>query len=377
MPSKAPAAKFWTVVDADGHVRETTKGAVPWQDLVPERYRSQLPQWMPFDTGGGRFYLDGHLWPPPYGNHSMKGKDIDSVHASHPGMWDPKLRLPDMDAEGIDIAVLFGGGIALGASTIADTGLGSAMAHAFNTWLAGYCKASPERLKGVAALNLADVEGAIGELERCVKELGFVAVGMPPNLRGKNIGDEGFNPIFAAAERLDVPVCSHMVGPIPGIAGHYLFFDGRARTKFEDHCITQPFEEMIAIMSVVSGGALDRFPKLRVAFLEGNAGWLPWWMDRLDGHYASIGHQVACKAKPSEYMTGGQCYFSCEAEESTLPFVVERVGEDRMLYASDYWHFDTEYWGMVKKLKTYPGLTDSARRKILGENALRLYNLSS
>lgn len=366
----------FTIVDADGHVRETTEGAIPWKELVPQRYWPQLPRYVTFETGGGRFFLDGHLWPPPYQEHSMAGHDIDTVHASHPGMWEPEVRLHDMDKEAIDIAVLFGGAIGLGSSTIRDRGFGNAMAHAYNTWLHQYCQSAPQRLKGVAAVNLSDPEAAVGELERCVKELGMVAVAVTSNLHGKNLGDPYFDPILAAAQRLGVAVCVHLVGPIPGgIAGHYLFWDGRAKTKFEDHAVAQPFEEMIAIMTTICYGVLDRFPKLRIAFLEGNAGWLPWWMERLDSHYERIGHQVACKARPSEYITGGQCYFSCEAEETTLPYVAERIGEDHLIYASDYWHFDTTYWGTVKQIKQHRGLRLSARRKILGENALRLYGL--
>jgi hypothetical protein len=81
------------------------------------------------------------------------------------------------------------------------------------------------------------------------------------------------------------------------------------------------------------------------------------------------------RARPSEYIRSGQLYFSCEAEETTLPAVFQAVGEDVLLYASDYPHWDMEYPDSARELWERSDLSSQARRKILGENARRLYQL--
>ena len=82
-----------------------------------------------------------------------------------------------------------------------------------------------------------------------------------------------------------------------------------------------------------------------------------------------------CKARPSEYIRGGRIFFSCEADESLLPAVATTVGEDVLLYASDYPHWDMDYPDSAKELWERNDLSERLKRKILGENALRVYGL--
>ena len=79
------------------------------------------------------------------------------------------------------------------------------------------------------------------------------------------------------------------------------------------------------------------------------------------------------KAKPSEYMTRGTWFFAVEPEETTLPYVIDRVGEDVVLFASDYPHWDGNFPYMVSTLKERKDISEGAKSKILCNNAMRLY----
>src|SRR5260370_1709993 len=98
-----------------------------------------------------------------------------------------------------------------------------------------------------------------------------------------------------------------------------------------------PFELMIAMTHMSGEGGFDRFPRLRVGFMEGGAGWLPYWMERLDEHFEKLQPQWPdLQRKPSEIIKSEQFALSCETEEETLPDVLRHLGESPGMYASDY-----------------------------------------
>jgi predicted TIM-barrel fold metal-dependent hydrolase len=122
------------------------------------------------------------------------------------------------------------------------------------------------------------------------------------------------------------------------------------------------------------GGVPEKFPDLRIAFLECGCGWVPYWMDRMDEEWEKRRSEAPLlKAKPSEYMTRGNWFYAAEPEESTLPYVAERIGEDVILFASDYPHWDGGFPYMVSTVKDRQDLSEQLKQKLLGENAKRLY----
>jgi predicted TIM-barrel fold metal-dependent hydrolase len=120
----------------------------------------------------------------------------------------------------------------------------------------------------------------------------------------------------------------------------------------------------------------EQFPRLRLAYVEAGCGWIPYWMERLDEEYEKRAAEAPLlKGKPSEYMTNGRIFYSCESEEETLHYVLERAGDEIILYASDYPHWDSNYPNTVKSIAERPILSDEQKRKVLGANAKRLYRL--
>jgi predicted TIM-barrel fold metal-dependent hydrolase len=247
------------------------------------------------------------------------------------------------------------------------------LARARNTWVGEYCSANPARLKGTAVLPQQDIPAAVAELRRTVTELGFVGASLLPNLRGRHMGDPYFFPLYEEAERLNVPICVHM---FLGRYGSEATGTLRVDKFFYSHLFGHPFEQMIALAVVLGEGLLDRFPKLRFVFLESGCGWLPYWLYRLDEHYEVLGNQVPdLKVLPSKLLERGQLYFSCEADEPEIPHVIEAIGDDWIVFASDYSHFDSRFPGASQPLIENKQLSDASKRKILNDNARRVYPL--
>jgi predicted TIM-barrel fold metal-dependent hydrolase len=289
-----------------------------------------------------------------------------------PGYADPVLRLPDMDLEGIEVSVLFGGGNGEEWAEL-DPGFAAALCRAWNDAMADYCRGGEGRLHATAKLPLIDMDASVAELRRAVGELGFVGATVTQHVRERNLDDPYFDPLYAAAEELDVPICVHGGGQA---VDQFPIGVDRLNTRLTIHSFTHPVGHMFASMCVVCGGVLERFPKLRVAFLEGGIGWLPFWIERLDEHYELMPEQApALKTKPGDYFLGGRVFVSCDPDEHMLGSVTNVLGEDLTLYASDYYHWDCKFPETVNLINNREELPASAKHKIFQTNPRRLYGL--
>lgn len=363
------SGKFPTI-DADGHLEEVH---INWKERVSEKYRAMAPELRPASDSHLRLTLEGKPWPKPSGPGIGVGGPYRKSHPRREGMKNPKARLVDMDSEGIDVAVLFGGGLGGTIPALEDAALANELARARNTWVAEYCAENPARLKGTAVLPQQDPAAAVAELRRAVTDLGFVGVSLLPNLRDRHMGDPYFFPLYEEAERLNIPICVHM---FLGRYGSEATGTLRVDKFFYSHLFGHTFEQMIALSVVLGEGVLDRFPNLRFVFLESGAGWLPYWFYRLDEHYEVLGNQVPeLKTMPSKLLERGQLYFSCEADETELPRVIEAIGDDWIVFASDYSHFDSRFPGASEPIVENKLISDASKRKILNDNARRLYSL--
>jgi predicted TIM-barrel fold metal-dependent hydrolase len=292
--------------------------------------------------------------------------------------FDAASNLRDMDREGVDVAVHFPtfGLYAIWRDDI-EPALSAAICRAYNDWLADFCGRDPARLKGVALIPLNDTRLALEELQRATGELGHVGIFWRPNpLRGRHLDHPDYFPIYAAAADLGVPVCVHEGSPtvLPQVAADRFSAFGR-------HICVHPMEQMIACLTLCAEGVLERFPGLRVAFMESGCGWLPFWLERMDEHW---GHYHYGRARPtgeppSAYFRR-QCFISCDPGEGSVGFVAARVGEDHLVTATDYPHPDAVDKfpdRTVGELVRNPELSPATKRKILWDNPARLYGLGS
>jgi uncharacterized protein len=364
------------IIDCDGHLVEPHD---LWERYLDTSLREKAPRIVKDHLGDIRIALEGRLYPQPDG----KGKGFPGL----PEAWfkpegngfrsqeiiTAQSRLNAMDGEGIDIAVPFP---TLGLYTVdaRDPELNIAICRAYNNWLhEEYLAADRNRLIGVGMVTLLDIDAAVEELRRMVSKLGFKGVYLRPNpIAGRALEHPAHDPFWAEAERLGVPVMFHegTDGQLP-TAGL-----DRYDNFFMTHMISHPFEQMLAALSMIAGGVVERFPRLKIAFLESGCAWLPFWLHRMREHWEKRADEVPwLKTDPIECFRR-QCMISCDPDEATIPDVVNYIGEDYVCWASDYPHWDAIFPGAVEELRRHmTGLSESAQRKILGDNARRFLNL--
>jgi len=279
------------------------------------------------------------------------------------------LRL--MDEHGMETAVLFPTRAA-SISRMREQEFAVAVARAYNTCVAReYASISP-RLRPVGVLPLQDPVRAADELHYAVTELGLVSFELSALHPAPGLGDRRYDPLWAEAQRLNVPLCIHgSRSPSTDIGGD------RLATFAEVHAYGFTAGILLQFTSVLCQGVPVRFPGLRLAFLENGATWLPYYLDRLDEHWEKRGavEMPNLPDKPSAIFRRSPLYVSIEAGERLLPETVEYVGDDHFLYASDIPHWDNEFPENLAGLRNHPRLSRETKEKLLYRNAQALFGL--
>ena len=292
--------------------------------------------------------------------------------------YGPASTLKAMDVEGVDVSIVFPtyarGQVSMDGL---DPEYASALCRAYNDFLADFCKTDPARLKGAALVSIHNIEMAVGEARRAVEELGMVALTITPNpVDGRYFQDPDCDPLWQEAQDLNVPVCFHdtNAGWNQGHLANFMRYHASGTTLTQTFGF--PLSLMEAMGSFIIGGVLERFPRLRLAFLEGNCSWLPWLLWRLDEQWEMYqdGEKVKLSMKPSEYFLR-QCYVSVEAGESPAKLVVESLGDDQLVISTDYPHPDSPYPYAMDHFLGLPEISDDTKRKVLWDNCARLYDL--
>lgn len=344
----------YRIIDADGHVME------PDDEL-----RSYLPapycdlEWNPIYP----------LWPTFDGY-------VRALRA--PGGWaggKSGLRAPQwiefLDKNEIDATVLFPS-LGLSHGLIQDREYAIAIAQAYNNWLHDQYLRVNSRFYGVALLPIQNVDEAVKELRRCVTELGMVGGVLPSvTIAGKSYGDHEFHPIWAEAQRLNVPISSH------GGSSAQMSLDLLYNFTV-GHTLEHPVAQMRHLASMILEGTFEMFPDLRFGYLECGAGWLPYMMDRMDEEMErKAKYSPNCRQKPSAYLRSGKIFVSAEVEEGTLPFVLNYVRPDVVLWASDFPHErdQRDFTNDIPELIGRKDVSDEAKRAIFWDNPIRFYGL--
>jgi predicted TIM-barrel fold metal-dependent hydrolase len=372
----APVYDGVLVVDSDGHLVEHS---TVYDGRIDPRHLEHAPRVLRMEDGRQGFSFFG--MPPargdfgpgdaitPGGLQQPRGLDWDE---GQPGGFDPERRLADMDIEGIDAAVLFPT-LGLFLSLVPEAEAAVAIARVLNDRALEYCGTDRARLFPVGVLPLKDVAAAVAELQRCAGA-GFPAVVVRPNPdphTQRRLDDPGHEPLWHAAAEAGLTLCVHEgVNPLLPFAGL-----DRCPTMFDWHCVSHPFEQMLAMLALMRAGVMERHPSLRFGFMEANCGWVPYWLERLDSNWHNLGSRAPeIRRPPSEYFQR-QCAVTCEADEVATATVCEAVGDGHVMWASDYPHFDAEFPGAVKEMFERGDLSPERRARVMGANAVDFFRL--
>lgn len=361
------------VIDADGHVMEPPD---LWDRYIDREFYGVRPICDP--VYHGMIEVVGHKMSRSYEYAPYRDAVTSAWNERHTvaqaRSYDAASQIDAMDAEGIDVMVLYPSR-GLYAASVADLDgrLSAAICRAYNRWLRDFCDHSPDRLVGVGLIGLHDPALATAEARYAVEALGMAGVMIRPNpYGGRNLHHRAYDDFYAALADMGAPLATHEGGGV--------FMPEYGYDRFEEHIINHamchPMEQMGAVASFTIGGVMERHPTLKVAILEAGGTWLPYWLARLDEHVEWL-HDVEAAyltMLPSEYFKR-QGWIGFEPEEPGLHGLVEYLGADRLVWASDYPHPDATFPGMVDELFEADGLTDGDRRTILADNPVALYRI--
>lgn len=284
------------------------------------------------------------LLPEPLARSNMVGD-----------MTDIETRLKDMDDTGIEVQAL--------SSFLALLSKDLATARQFNDSLARVVAQHPDRFVGLALAPMAEPEKAPAELDRAVKELGMVGVGIASNINGLNLDAAELGPFYAKVQELDIPIFIH--------PANVLGMD-RLGNWYLNNFIGNVTDTAVAAASIIFGGVFQEFPRLKI-YLAHGGGSCPYIRGRWDHGWKA--HETGSKITkpPSEYMR--LFYFDALTHSpQTLQFLVESFGHDKVMLGSDY-PFDMGDMEQVGHVNEVDFLSDAQKEDVLGETAARLFKI--
>lgn len=293
--------------------------------------------------------------------HSTETLEVNQAQLRNLGplLTDPMLRLAQMDAGKVDIAIV---GPMPMHHYWADEDLAVEVTRIKNDAMAEHVAHSPDRLKGMATLPLQHPQLAIAELERVTREHGFTSISVSTNVNGRELADPAFDAIWARCAELGTVVFIHPWGCSLG---------ARLNQHYLGNTVGQPTETTVALSHLIFSGTLDRHPALKLLAAHGG-GYLPTYMGRSDHAWEHRVDARHCAEKPSSYLR--RIHFDALVyTPQALRFLVDSVGADRVVLGTDY-PFDMGITDPVDRLHAADLDADIARA-IAHDNAARLFGL--
>ncbi|HEX3247613.1 MAG TPA: amidohydrolase family protein [Chloroflexota bacterium] len=364
------------IMDSDMHVMEPPD---LWQRYIADEFKSRapvgrtsesvrdlgiiFPEDSPSLTGGA----------PHYGRNYERNQKLYADHARRG--WTGEVQLDAMDAEGLDVAILFPSrGLSVLTHPDQEPRYAAAIARAYNDWMYDLCQTDTNRLIGAGMVSVYDIQSAVEEVHRCVEDLRFKSIFLRSNVvNGRQWYDPYYEPLWDVLEKLDVPLGFHEAS------------GSRSRQVGEQYAdnfgikriYAQPMTQMLALGAFIGGGVLERHPRLKVAFLEANCSWVPWLIWRMDESYELEGDLFMkdLSMLPSEYFKR-QCFVSVEPDETPARYMIQEFGADQLVFSTDYPHGDSRFPNATNAFLELP-ISDEDKRKILWDNCASFYHVET
>ncbi len=371
------------VIDCDSHVMEP---ADLWQNYLEAAYRDRAIRIETDDQGAERLVIAEQTVLPgglaglggvEHERATLFSGQLKYADGAPLASYEPTARGALLDDWGVDRCVTFPT-IGILPVPTDDLDLISAYCRAYNTWQAEFMQGLPDRVIAIAALNWRDPDAATQELERCLK-LGFKGIFVPPEtIDGRSPSHPDFDPLWQRAAAAGVPGCLHVIVRFSGAAA-----------PFSDWHAAEPAPGLLfgfglgatgqmipALAAMVLDGFFDRHPTQKIVSVEAGCGYAAYLMDRLDEKHAVLSALAPpLQLKPSEYIQRN-CYFVAEPEERTIAAMLDLVGEENILWGSDYPHIDSSLLAAQQIRQSIAGLSSKRQQAVLGENAAKLFSVS-
>jgi uncharacterized protein len=384
MEEQIQRLKYSGGVDADGHILEDPK---LWENYCEAKYKPTALRISEDNDGLQYFEIAGQPSrvnrKGAFGGLGAMGEVTREKGSFDPrrkygenvpfGAMDAKERVQRLDKENLRAAIIYPSIDLSWETECEDADYAQAMTRAYNRWIVDWCSDSGGRLIPVAHLSLGAPAAAAAELERAVKaghKGGWV---VQFTMTRKPHAHPDHDVLFAKAQELDVPLGLHVsLEPQWCWPGRYDREYVRKQTFFLNVTASDALRH--ALTSFMQYGTFDKFPRLKIVLLEVGAGWIGYWLDRMDAVYDSVmGRGVPLKEKPSYYFKRN-VWISADPDEHSLPAMMQLCGDDRFFWASDFPHPDHTGNYIEELEECAEKLAPTARQNLLGDNVLRTYN---
>ena len=369
------------IIDCDSHVLEPRD---LWDTYIDPEFRDRSIRIFDDEAGHEKLVIDNKLIFQDFLG-GLGGVEIDRQKLTIPGevsylqgaplaSYDTNARLQLYRDWGIDGGIVF--------PTIGilwdteEPKLADAYARAYNRWQWDFVGGNTDKILPIAHIPFHDPALALAELRRCLK-LGFKGMFVAPEpMNGVRPSDPMYDAVWHELEDSGLPFCLHVIvrftRPVGlGTAMRGWFPEGNRTFAFG---LGATFQIIPAVAALVMDGLFDRFPKLKCLCVEAGCGWAAYLMDRLDEKYQHFSYADKIKRKPSEYLAENVWYVA-EPQERTINAMMDLVGEDKILWGSDYPHIDSHIEAASQIRASIADLSDRRKRLVLGENAKALFAL--
>jgi predicted TIM-barrel fold metal-dependent hydrolase len=365
------------ILSSDSHVFEPPD---LWTTRIDAAFRDRAPRMVRID-GGDQLVVEADQVISGIGLISNAGARFDAPETISGqgrfedvprGGYDPQQHLHDMELDGVSGEVLYPSQ-GLFYFRVADSALMSAIFRAYNDWLADFCKADPSRLKGIAMVNLDDVQDGIRELERAAR-LGLAGAMITEYpLEHRRYDQPEYEPFWATAEALGMPLSLHTAtrrqGKIRG-AGEKTLRDASSRS-------TKAFYPALSMCDMIFSGVFERYPRLTLAIVEFELSWAPHILTSMDYTYRERHGEAIYRFKdglrPSDFFHRNVVL---SFQEDAIGIRLrDAIGVDNMMWGSDYPHSESTFPRSRQILdEILADVPADERAKIVGGNTARVYH---
>ena len=371
-------APNYRLISSDSHVFEPPD---LWEKRIDPRFKDRAPR-LVREEHTDQWYADGSFKFGVMGTAFQVGQRFEdasklSIHGRYedvpPGGYDPHAHVKDMDLDGVAGDVIYPSE-GLAAYLIPASDLLSAIFRAYNSWLADFCKPYPDRLKGIALLNVDDVAEGVAELER-VATMGLVGAMIPIAPLEHRYDHPVYEPLWAAAQDLEMPLSLH--------AATFRAQPGETFDLVElnaDPVIFTLIDNKLreSLAAIIFSGVFERYPKLKIGAVEFEVSWAPYFIGRLDDTYKyRVAGQKAHRFKegvlPSDFFRSN--VFVSFQEDELAVRDRDIIGVDNLMWGSDYPHGESTFPKSKEIVgRILEGVPEDEKAKIAGENCARLYH---
>jgi di/tricarboxylate transporter/predicted TIM-barrel fold metal-dependent hydrolase len=374
----------YKLISSDFHVVEPPD---LWTQRIEPKFRERAPQVVQEDDGDW-WFVDGYRTNSFQGGaqagrrfeHPDQIKPAGRFADVRPGAYLPDAHIQDNEADGVYGSVMYPTeGLHL--YSVPDSALLSAIFRVYNDWIADFCSAYPSRLKGIAMINVDDVQEAIKELERTRKRglVGAMISVYPAEHRSYDCPE--YEPFWAAAQNLDMPLSLHISTnrPTPGLLLEDSPVLPNRSTKPSllanaDHWVR------VSLGHLIFAGVFERYPQLRVGSAEHELSWVPHFLERIDYTYTQRPrrdwwYRFKGSAVPSDFFHRN--VFLSFQEDHLGIRDRDLIGVDTLMWGSDYPHTEATFPRSQQILeRILDGVPEDERQKIVSSSVARLYHFS-